>query len=298
MPVTIEAISRRGFLKCSLALGAAIAMPRTLVAAPPPIEPDHVAMLSDVHVSGGFNGTMAGRLTTAVDQVLALPQKPKRVFVAGDCAYLTGKLDDYREYVRRIKPLTDAGLPLHMAMGNHDDRDHFWEALPREQPAGRLTMHRQSMMVSGQHANWFMLDTLNQDDRESGELGKQQLEWLAAELDARANKPALVLLHHDPLREGKPASLIDAEKLLALVRPRRQVKALFFGHTHIWSVKQDYSGIHLVNLPAVGFTLWMKSFLGWVDCRVYSDNAFIEVHALNARQKEHRQVVRIQWRKS
>jgi 3',5'-cyclic AMP phosphodiesterase CpdA len=293
-------MSRRSFLKCSMALGAAAVMPRGLLGAALPSVPrpgpDHLALLSDVHISGGLNGMMSGRLKTAVEQVLALPQMPQRVMVAGDCAHLRGNAGDYREYARRIKPLTDAGLPLHMTMGNHDHREHFWEELPRERPDARFAMHRQSMVVQGEHANWFLLDTLNQDDRESGELGKDQLEWLAAEVDARAGKPALILLHHDPLRDGKPASLIDAERLLALARPRRQVKAMFFGHTHIWSTKQDVSGIHLVNLPATGYTLWGRSFLGWVDCRVYGDNVLLEVHALNPNQKEHRQMVRLKWR--
>jgi hypothetical protein len=300
MPVSLHAVSRRDFLQGALAAGLAAVMPRVALAAatlPAPTPgPEHIAFLSDVHVSGGFNGTMAGRLTTAVNQVLALPQLPKRVFVAGDCAYLTGKADDYREYARRIKPLIDAGLPLHMTLGNHDHREHFWDVLPRERPDARFAMHRQSMVVPGEHANWFLLDTLNQDDRDSGELGKDQLEWLAAELDARRAKPALILLHHDPLRNGKPASLIDSERLLAIARPRRHVKAMFFGHTHIWSAVQDASGIHLVNLPATGYTLWMKSFLGWVDCRVYPDNAFLEIHTLNPRQAENRQVVRLNWR--
>jgi 3',5'-cyclic AMP phosphodiesterase CpdA len=239
---------------------------------------------------------MRKRLSLAVQQVLALPQRPQQVLVAGDCAYLTGTDGDYREYVRRIQPLIDAGLPMHMTIGNHDDRDRFWEALPREQADSNHRIRRQSTVVSTRQANWFLLDSLNKTNKSPGELGSDQLEWLSAELDARPYKPAVIMLHHDPVRNGRPGSLTDSEHLLAITRPRRQVKALFFGHTHVWDVAQDRSGIHLVNLPATGYTLKMRSFVGWVSCQVYSAGAALKVHALNPRQAEHGQIVPLKWR--
>src|SRR5690242_4901308 len=117
MPVSIQSVSRRNFLRtCSLALGA-LALPAlpgrpfasTAVGEVAPTF-DGLALISDVHVSGLF-GPMAGRLSTAVGQVLALPQRPQTVLVAGDCAHLWGNAGDYREYVRRIQPLVDAKLP-------------------------------------------------------------------------------------------------------------------------------------------------------------------------------------------
>jgi hypothetical protein len=300
MPVSIQSVSRRRFLQCSLAALGTAMLPRGLCAAvdvpPAATAADHLALLSDVHVSGGLFTSMARRFTVAIDQVLALPERPQRVLMAGDCAYLSGGRNDYQEYARRIGPLVAAGLPLHIALGNHDHRERFWESLPREQPDARMTLGRHSMVLSGRHADWFLLDSLHQTNKSPGELGKDQLEWLAAELDARADRPALLMLHHDPVRNGGEGSLRDSESLLAIARQRRQVKALFFGHTHIWSVAQDPSGIHLVNLPATGYTLWGRSFIGWVNCLVHGDGATLRVHALNAREKEHGQVVRLKWR--
>src|SRR5512133_1223132 len=158
MPLSIEPQSRRRFLQCSLvALGAAM-LPRSVCAAArsipaaeapalPSVAPDHLALLSDVHVSGGLIKTMASRLTHAIGGVLALPQRPQRVLLAGDCAHLNGDRGDYREVARRIGPLAAAGLPLHITLGNHDARDRFWETLPREQSEARLTLRRQAMVV-------------------------------------------------------------------------------------------------------------------------------------------------------
>jgi len=296
MPVSIEPLSRRDFLQWSLALGAAVVLPGGAVASAPAPVSDHVALISDVHVSGGASGSMAEHLTVAVEQVLALPQRPQQVLVAGDCAYLTGGGADYQEYVRRIQPLVGAGLPLHMTLGNHDHRERFWEALPAEQAQANAALQRQALVVPGRYANWFLLDSLNQTNRDAGTLGPDQCAWLAAQLDARADKPALVMLHHDPVRHGKQGSLSDSEKLLDITRPRRHVKALFFGHTHVWDVAQDLSGLHLVNLPATGYTLWMRSFLGWVDCHVYPDCATLQLCTLNARALENGCSVPLRWR--
>jgi 3',5'-cyclic-AMP phosphodiesterase len=294
MPVSIQPISRREFLQYSLALGAALALPRGVRAAMPTPICDHIALVSDVHVSGGLSRSMAERLSVAVDQVLA--QRPQQVLVAGDCAYLSGGDGDYQEYIRRIQPLVDAGLPMHMTMGNHDRRDNFWEALPAEQAEANAALQRQSMVVPGRYANWFLLDSLDKTNHDAGELGADQLDWLAAELDARANQPALVMLHHDRVRNGKKGLLTDSEKLLDIPRPRRHVKAIFFGHTHIWDVAQDHSGLHLVNLPATGYTLWGRSFLGWANCRVYSDCATLQICTLDANAKENGQNVPLRWR--
>ena len=238
---------------------------------------------------------MGQRLTVAVNQVLGLSQPPEKVLVAGDCAHLKGKAGDYREYIRRIQPLVAAGLPLHMTLGNHDNREEFWEALPSEQAEAQSRMRRQSMVVPGRHANWFMLDSLNRTNSGPGELGRDQLAWLAAELDQHADQPAIILLHHNPDRDADPGSLRDSDQLLEITRRRRQVKAMFFGHTHVWKVTQDPSGIHMVNLPATGYTLWMRSFIGWVDCTLQERGATLRMHTIQDR-KEDGQIVRLPWR--
>jgi hypothetical protein len=298
MPVSFGPLTRRGFLQSTLAIGAALTLPRGLKAAvTAPSAADHLALISDVHVSGSFFcQSMGHHLSTAVDQVLALPALPKKILVSGDCAHLTGGGGDYKEYVRRMRPLVDAGIPLHMTMGNHDDRENFWEALPGEQAERNAKLGRQAMVIEGKHANWFLLDSLHKTNHGPGEVGRNQLDWLAAELDCRKSKPAIIMLHHDPVRDGKQGTLVDANALFAITRPRRQVKAMFFGHTHVWSVAKDRSGIHLINLPATGYTLWGRSFLGWVDCKVYKNDAYLKMHALKAGDGEDGVTTLLKWR--
>jgi Icc protein len=45
-----------------------------------------------------------------------------------------GKRGDYEHFAKLIAPLRDAGLPLHLTMGNHDDRAVFYDVLKSEKP--------------------------------------------------------------------------------------------------------------------------------------------------------------------
>lgn len=305
MPVSVESVSRRGFLKASLLVGAATLFPSGVTLGASEVEPplaghDYLALLSDTHVSGSaVAGLMASRLSTAIRQVLALSRRPQKVLFAGDCAHLKGTRGDYREFVRRIEPLIEAGLPLHMALANHDHRLRFWDALPRGRTDTTMPAPRQTMVVPGQYADWYLLDSLNQDDPDEAELGRDQLDWLAGQLDARSPKPAVIMLHHDVARGGGKPWLNDSAMLLALAEARPQVKAIFLGHMHVWSTVQRPSGLHLVNLPATGYTLFGRSFLGWVGCALDSSGATLRVHALGARdQRRHDQMVRLNWRQA
>lgn len=302
MPLSVESVSRRDFLKASMILGAAALLPQNVLAAfptPSSVKPDieSLALLSDTHVSGGFLFKMMGsRLSRAVQQVLSLPQRPEKVLVAGDCAHLSGRKGDYREYVRRIQPLVDAGMPLHMILGNHDHRERFWNALPHERPQTSIPQPRQAMVIPGRHANWFMLDSLNQSDPGEAELGRDQRTWLAHELDAHPDKPALIMLHHDPIRGGSKPGLNDSAELLAIANQHPHVKAIFFGHTHVWNVVQMRSGLYLVNLPALGYTLHGRSFIGWVECQLSDTGAALKVHALDENEPQHRRIIHLRWR--
>ena len=71
-----------------------------------------------------------------------------------------------------------------------------------------------------------MLDSLEATLSTPGLLGQEQLDWLAAALDANPGKPALVLLHHNPATSGHVGGLKDTEALFEVIRPRKQVKGL------------------------------------------------------------------------
>src|SRR5262249_45501064 len=149
-----------------------------------------------------------------------------------------GLKEDYRQVAALLDPLRKAGLPLHLGMGNHDDRAQFAEGLAAYRPEERPVAGRYVAVVAAERANWFLLDSLKTTNESPGELGAAQLAWLAKALDAHATKPALVLCHHNPLSGAAQggSGLIDTAALFDALEPRKHVKALFYGHTHAWSV--------------------------------------------------------------
>jgi predicted phosphodiesterase len=305
VPVHLPPISRRRFLTGSAAAAAALALGQGC--ALPIREPDQnsVALLSDIHIDADperidRQANMTKNLKAVTGEVLNWPQRPGTVFINGDLAHTNGTAADYNAVVDLLRPLREGGMPIWMGLGNHDNRENFWQVLPDSKSIQPNLPDRQAAIVRTPNANWFLLDSLIQTRTVPGQLGPAQRAWLAAALDANADKPALVLVHHqpDPLIFGITSGLEDAPELLDVLRPRRQVKAYFFGHTHRWDVGRDDSGIHLVNLPPTAYLFEAGRPNGWVHAEIQESGARLELRCLNHTRKDHGQVVNLRWRKA
>lgn len=300
MPIHLAPISRRRFLLKSLAAGAGLTLGRRLFAADKPEDPDFWALLSDIHlaadrqtVSRGVN--MTGHFKTASLDLLALPARPAGVFINGDCAFNDGEMGDYGVVADLLKPLREAQMTIHLALGNHDNRHRFWQAFPEANGAKRPVTEKYVSLIPTPRVNWFVLDSLEQTAQTPGLLGHEQLAWLGETLDANPEKPALVMVHHNPGIAGN-IGLKDTTALFEVIRPRKQVKAYIFGHTHIWRVEQDKSGIHLVNLPAVAYVFRAGEPSGWVGATLTQNGMKLELHCIDPTHKDNGQVFNLKWR--
>ncbi len=301
MPIHLPAISRRQFLARSLAGGAALVLAPELLGADKRTDPNSWALLADTHlaadpdqVARGIN--MADHFARVSRELLGLPKRPAGVFIAGDCAYNSGQAGDYARLTALLEPVRAGQMPVHLALGNHDNRELFWDALQDEKAASRPVAHRQVAVLRTPRANWFILDSLEKTLATPGLLGQQQLDWLAATLDASADKPALVLLHHNPGKMANVGGLKDTEALYEVIRPRKQVKAYIFGHTHAWHVEKDPSGIHLINLPPVAYVFRAGDPAGWVHATLERKGMRLELRCIDPAHKSHDQLVKLQWR--
>jgi len=302
MPIHLPPLTRRAFLRRTVAAGAGLLTFPALRAAEGDADPDRWALLSDTHIAADRTAisravNLTDHLEAAVKGVRALPSRPAGVFVNGDCALLQGLADDYATFSSLITPLREAGMPLHLTLGNHDDRDVFWTALKDARPAVPPLASRQVSVVEGARANWFLLDSLDIVNKTPGRLGDEQREWLSKALDANTAKPALVMVHHNPVSPTpeKKTGLIDSEELLAILLPRRHVKALFFGHTHTWRFAEQ-DGLHLVNLPAVAYPFAPTEVTGWVDAKLSERGAALTMHAHDPEHTAHGKVTELAWR--
>lgn len=270
------------------------------MAADSDVDTDSWALLSDTHLWAKRDEVvheikMAEHFERVSGEVRALARKPAGLFINGDCAYLSGESEDYELLAQLLAPLSQHGLPIHMAMGNHDHRERFWTALNQTGTARPLAA-RQVSVVESPRVNWFMLDSLDETNKSPGFLGSEQLDWLSKALDAHADKPAFVFTHHHP-DPGKPETggLRDTDALYDVLVPRKHVKAYFFGHTHHWEIKQ-HEGLHLINLPAVAYVFNKTDPTGWVHCRLNDAGLSLELHSKDPAFADHGRQIDLAYR--
>jgi 3',5'-cyclic-AMP phosphodiesterase len=301
MPIHVPPISRRSFLAGSVGAAAALAGAGTLAAAGAPVDADRFALLSDTHVAADRTAMMRGvtvahHLAKVVTEVAALSPRPAAALVNGDLALGVGEAGDYATLLDLIKPLREAGLPLHLTLGNHDHREHFRAAVPERERDKPAVADREAYVIESPRADWFVLDSLRKTNEVGGDVGEAQLHWLAEQLEARKDKPALVMVHHNPDEEDPSrGGLADTRALLDLLAPRRHVKALFFGHTHAWSLRER-EGLHLVNLPPVAYVFQAGLPSGWVDMKTTEGGATLQLRCVDASHRQHGEKHELRWR--
>jgi 3',5'-cyclic-AMP phosphodiesterase len=299
MPIHLTPLSRRQFLTATLATGASLLLQPRLLAAEKRVNAHSWALLADTHVAAdratvARNTNMADNLAAAGRELAALEPRPSGVLINGDCAYLKGEPGDYATLADLLQPIRQAGLPVHLTLGNHDDREHFRSAL-EQAGAARPMADKHVAILRSPRANWFLLDSLELVNKTPGLLGAAQLQWLADSLDANTDRPAIIFAHHN-LEETPKNGLKDTEKLLEILRPRRHVKAYMYGHTHNWNVQQDASGLHLINLPPVAYVFNNANPSGWVHATLQKDGVRLELRALDSSHPGHGQKQNLKWR--
>jgi len=305
MPIILPPITRRRFIKGSIALGGTVMLnSRALVAAADSeragLDQNRVALLADTHISADpdrvYPGTkwpgspvkegehesvhIAKCLAEAAKSVIALNPRPAHLIVNGDCALSNGKEAEYKEFLRLVEPIRAAGITVHVTIGNHDNRNNLWKLLPFLK---QELMRVQAGIIELPHANLVLLDS-----GRKGVLGEVQLKWLAEKLDERVDKPALIFGHFNPYpnRGVRPIKgMRDGASLLKLLAERKHARAYFYGHTHEWQYDRR-AHLHLINQPAVSYYFGKGHAHGWVDMKLTEMSADLELHCIN---RKHRQ---------
>jgi len=146
------------------------------------------------------------------------------------------------------------------------------------------------------HANWFLLDSLQRTNYTPGLLGEEQLKWLATALDARPEKPAVLVAHHTPDPGAQASGLHDTNALYKIILPRKQVKAYVFGHSHVWRLSK-IEDLHLINLPATAWLFGNYRLRAWIDAVLAPDGAALTIRGLTSEVPHHGETFRLAWRK-
>lgn len=254
-----------------------------------------VAMVSDTHIPGdrsdGYRGFKPwDNFQAVVPQIEAA--RPEWVIHCGDVARLEGKPQDYAEVKSLLTPLASLA-PVTMALGNHDDRGNFLAAFPPPAGAQPVVKDRHVAVIEHDLVRLVVLDSLQYVNKTPGFLGQGQRQWLERFLETRRDRPVVLCVHHT--LGDADGELLDADRLFALVRPYRQVKAIFYGHSHVWE-RKDRDRLRLVNLPAVGYNFDDRQPVGWVEARFRPRGVDLTLHALAGNRAEDGQTFPVDWK--
>lgn len=278
MPIHLT--SRRQFIT-QLGVAAALSSLESIAAE---VDEDLVAILNDTHIGAQHpaSASIPTNLRNTISYLLALPKRPVAVIINGDLALKDGKRGDYEHFAKLIAPLRDAGVPLHLTMGNHDDREVFYDVLKSDKPESPAVESKHVGLVKLAGANLFLLDSLKATMVTQGLIGEAQMTWLTKLLDAHADKPALLFAHHNPRLGGDPlhfpGGLEDSEALWQELVKCSQVKAYIHGHIHHRDFN-SHQGIHILNTPATSYVADKKtSTTGWTMAKLSATGGSFTTH--------------------
>ena len=214
-------------------------------------KPVCIAQISDLHIKRP--GALAyGRVDTAkalercVATLNELTPAPDFVVISGDLAD-TPTAEEYEHLKRLLSPLR---LPFASVPGNHDMREMMRAAFAASNYAHQSGPLNQRVEVAG--LDLLLLDS-SVPGQPHGELDASTLEWLDAELASKAERPALLFLHHPPFRAGiwhmDRQNLLNADALAAIVRRHRRIQLVATGHVHRAALTM-FAGVPATICPA------------------------------------------------
>ena len=210
--------------------------------------------LSDTHIVEGDGELLGMRpsraLRATLERIAGLPVAPDCCLITGDLAHDSGPAG-YAFLRELLAPLAARGLPILVGLGNHDDRRNFRQGFLGETAPGDGRYYH-SATIAGLRI--VTLDTLV-PGAVHGELGAEQLAWLAAELRQPAPGGTVLALHHPLTLVGMPwldGIVLRDAAALAVVIAGSGALGIVAGHIHTPSVSV-LAGVPLVTAPAVAF---------------------------------------------
>ncbi len=253
------------------------------------------ALLSDTHIPADSANEYRGfrpveNLKKTIPGIQAF--NPDAALVCGDIARLMGLSEDYQAFRDIFQPVLEK-TPVAFALGNHDDRKNFLTSFGKQNGA-QTVPNRHVLVIEGPVVRVVVLDSLIKANETPGFLGKTQRTWLRDYLNSASDTPTLVFLHHT--LDDSDGSLHDAPRLMELLRPIRKVKAIFYGHSHVYRFDTE-EGLHLINLPAVGYNFSETQPVGWVESVLTREGGEFTLRACGGSKDRDGKTTSVQWRK-
>ncbi len=198
-----------------------------------------IAVLTDLHIEPAPRAPLyidpCARLRAALAHI-GRHAHADRIVLTGDLTHR----GDPASYALLRDILAEAPLPVHLLIGNHDDRAAFQGAFP-EVPVDANGFVQQVLDLGPDDGGdrLIFLDTLNAPPydypvRHIGHLGPDRLDWLSSQL--ATSRRCVLFLHHPPHRSGfagmDAIRLNDGAALHDLIARHGTVAHIVAGHVH------------------------------------------------------------------
>jgi 3',5'-cyclic-AMP phosphodiesterase len=203
-----------------------------------------VLQITDCHLLPEVGATIYGAdtfrsLSRVLQSALALPERPDLVVATGD---LSEDGSD-ASYKRLRQVLLLAGLPVYVIAGNHDSV----EAMRRALIGGPICM--EPCLDVGAWRVVFLNSKVA--GASYGYLEQAELRRLAETLSADWERPAVICLHHSPIRPcpSTGCHLKNDDELIATLDSHPNARAVLAGHSHV-ELKRRVQHATLLTTPA------------------------------------------------
>ncbi|TKJ39459.1 MAG: hypothetical protein CEE38_01610 [Planctomycetes bacterium B3_Pla] len=294
-----KSMNRRSFIKAGLAAAGAvvtIGAGDSFGAGKNEKKATRWAFLSDTHIPADVENNYRGfypyrNLRKVAADVISA--SPDGVAITGDLARLTGELGDYENLKKLLGPVAEKS-PVFLALGNHDNRQNFMQVFIETLGEKQLVRGKHVVVAKRAPIQVIILDSLLYVNKVPGLLGKVQRQWLESYLKKSDEIPTILCFHHT-MGDGD-GDLLDVPRLFDLVKPIRKVKAILYGHSHVYGFSM-FEGIHLINLPAVGYNFSDTEPVGWIEANLTAEGGDFKLHASAGNTDNDGSVKKLTWRK-
>lgn len=188
--------------------------------------------LTDIHLTKPGN-TIAGRDPNAnFDRALAHALEQH---ADADALFITGDLSDWGErddYLRLKESIANLPMPVHLLIGNHDDRPTMLGVFPELANDDGFVQHR----IDLPFGTALTLDTWGPESH-AGHYCQKRADWLTKNLE-ETQGPVWIFLHHNPVpihvAPMDQIMLLDADLFGTTIAPHaHKIRHIFHGHCHM-----------------------------------------------------------------
>jgi len=227
-----------------------------------------IVQISDIHIGNEFSKELMDNVILYLEKIV-----PDAIVCTGDITH-KGRIDQYNTflpYLERLKKIA----PFLSVPGNHDLKNSgivFYE---------RLIGPRRSILELNNKETIIVAICSAKDDLSDGEIGDEQLEWMARHLDGSHQNQILMLHHHliAPPYAGRKFSIVhDAGELIEFAL-HFNIQLVLMGHRHI---------SHAYVMPPTTFLYCGTSASMKVRAddhpsfnKIYLDQDNLEIYAVN-----------------